>query len=181
MQFIYRINASADLVYVDENWAGFLAENGSGRTVPDAFLGSCLWNHFSDASTINLYQALIARARRLDREVIVPFRCDAPDRRRYMQMHVRSVAAGEIEFCSVLLREEPRTAVALLNSRALRSQEMIRMCSWCKKIHVGDSWREVEEAIGILNLFEVPSLPRITHTICRDCAEEILRKIEAPG
>lgn len=104
----YRIDAQGTLIFLSERWNDFLQNNlPPSKGVPD-YLGSQLWNHLGDSTTILLYQALIARAQKTGKEVIVPFRCDAPARRRFLEMHVRSMENGVTEFRALTLREEPR-------------------------------------------------------------------------
>ena len=43
------------------------------------------------------------------------------------------------------------------------------MCSWCKRVDVEGAWSDVEAAVQRLRLFELTSLPQITHGICEPC------------
>lgn len=53
-----------------------------------------------------------------------------------------------------------------------RTDAMLIMCGWCKKVALPDDrWVEVEEAVKVLQLFDAPRLPRISHGICRECLD----------
>ena len=85
---------------------------------------------------------------------------------------------GKIEFTSYLEREEERDSVLLLEIFAERSEEIITICSWCKRIKAKDeTWLDAEEAIEKMSLFNRPQLPKLSHGICPVCYERIIKKI----
>jgi hypothetical protein len=56
----------------------------------------------------------------------------------------------------------------LLDPNFPRTEELLTMCAWCKKVKaVG--WVEVEEVVRQRQLFDRPRLPKITHGICPAC------------
>ncbi|HLP78351.1 MAG TPA: hypothetical protein VK327_15710 [Candidatus Paceibacterota bacterium] len=176
-ELVYRIDADSTILSFSDGWSDFFRNNVAQGTAIPNYVGTRLWTHVSDPTTVHLYQAIIARVRRTGKELAIPFRCDSPDKRRFMQMHVSDAGAGAIEFRSVILREEPRTPVPLFSLSPRPSAELIHMCSWCKKVSLPD-WVEVEEAVRRLELFHSESIPRITHTICQSCSEILRREIE---
>ena len=87
-----------------------------------------------------------------------------------MEMKLSLLAGNAIQFLSKLLRQEFRQPLDILDAARDRSGEFLKICSWCKKIHIPDrGWGELEEAIGALDLFGNHSMPRMTHTICDSC------------
>ena len=48
------------------------------------------------------------------------------------------------------------------------------MCSWCRRVNLGSEGVEVEEAVERLRLFELESLPQISHGCCEPCSQRIL-------
>jgi len=50
-----------------------------------------------------------------------------------------------------------------------RTDELLKMCSWCNRLHCDQDWLPLEEAINYLGLFGSSHLPRITHGICPTC------------
>lgn len=46
-----------------------------------------------------------------------------------------------------------------------QSSGLIRMCAWCKKVWIGNTWR----TIGDLMQRTFIGSEKVTHTICRDC------------
>ena len=67
----------------------------------------------------------------------------------------------------------------LLDASRDRSGEFLKICSWCKKIHIpGQGWGEIEAAIEPLDLFGHHSMPRMTHTICDSCYNAIKLELD---
>jgi len=164
----YRVDSDDRIVAVGGCWDEFATDNGLPGS-PEALLGRPLREFVADRSTDHFYTLLLKKVRTSGRPVVFPFRCDAPDRRRYMEMTMTGKENGGVEFCSRILREEPRVPVAILQAGGER-EGLLRMCSWCKQVPVDHStWVEVEEALAALRLMEQPRLPAVTHTICPDC------------
>jgi hypothetical protein len=181
---IYRIDATNRLTWVNAAWVGFARANGGEDVMPAKILGQDLLAAFADPTIRSLYDTMIRRAR-AGHPVRFDYRCDAPDRRRTFTMEIRPGPGGEVEFCSTLLREEPRPPVVLLQPGQPRDPErFVRVCSWCQKIALPDGrWVEVEHAIAEQRLLETERQPRQTHGLCEACHRQIaenLTRLERP-
>lgn len=170
----YRVNANDEFVFVGADWTRFAVENGLPPWKANV-IGTSLWNHLTDLTTRHFYRIFMHRVRQTGQSISVPFRCDAPDRRRFMQMTMRRMPDNAIEFCSETIREEPRPIVDLLNPTFPRRTDFILMCSWCKKIKTPE-WVEVEEGVARLDLFSAAKLPWISHGICPDCERHFIQE-----
>ena len=53
--------------------------------------------------------------------------------------------------------------------------EVLRVCSWHKRMAVGDEWREPEVVVSHYHLLEGTPAARITHGICPDCEDKFLK------
>lgn len=178
--FICRVDAADRIAFVNANWTQFAVENGLAQLTAKEVAGVSLWRYVSDSATRHLYGIFMQRVRQTGRSVTVPFRCDAPDRRRFMRMTIRPLAEGGLEFHSELLREEPRSKVSLLDQAIPRGTDMLEMCSWCKKVKAPD-WVEAEEGVARLKLFDTPQLPQVTHGICPDCSQVLRQELKRPA
>lgn len=97
----------------------------------------------------------------------IPFKCDSPECRRFMEMKLFLLPGDSIEFLSKILKLEFRDPVVLLDPLAERSEESLKICSWRKKIFLSKAgWVEIEEAIRVMDLFAGPQFPQLTHRIC---------------
>jgi hypothetical protein len=94
-------------------------------------------------------------------------------------MNLSCGADGEVEFRVRTISEENRPAQELLEPTAARSDKLLRVCAWCKKIHLEDRWMEVEEVTARLRLFEQRLLPLMTHGICEPCRQGMTAKLAA--
>ena len=75
-------------------------------------------------------------------------------------------------------RFEDRPYVDLLDSTIARSDSIVTICGWCKKILMPDGrWAEVEEAINSLRLLDA-GIPRLSHGICPPCSDDLLGSLD---
>jgi hypothetical protein len=176
---IYTIDNENRIINVSGNWLSFALENQAAESChPDRVINEPIWKFIAGNETRYLYELCIAKVRSQQQTMILPFRCDAPDRRRYLELKMTPLAQEQIEFASRIIREEPRENVKLLQIDVSRSDALIKMCSMCKKVKMSESvWIEVEDAIHVLRLFEEDFLPKITHGCCLPCYEIAMDEI----
>lgn len=175
---VYRVNGNDQIVYVSEAWDTFAVANGGEGVRAARVLHRPLWDFITDLSTQEIYRTLMRKAR-AGHLVRFTFRCDAPWRRRFLEMTMLGGPDNAVEFHTRTLLEEERPVPVLLDPDAPRSDELLRSCGWCKKILVGDEWVEVEEAVHRLRLFHRRLVPAITHGICDECYARMNAAAEA--
>jgi len=119
---------------------------------------------------------LLRRVRGELRSVDLPFRCDGPDVRREMDIHIAAQSSGRFVLFSARLRAEDQREQfqPLLAAKTPRSGRKLTMCGWCDRFLVGGEWVEVEEAAARLGLFQLAEMPAIGHGVCPDCTELLL-------
>ncbi len=181
---LYRVDPQDWIVFVSPEWDRFAEANAGERARSANVLHRRLWDFILDPTTRELYRQALQRARK-GHPLRFPFRCDSPTRRRLLEMDIRPTAGGAVDFRTRTLAEEHRPPLALLSPDAARSDELLRVCGWCKKVFVGAAWAEVEEAVARLRLFEQALLPQMTHGICEPCYEKMTGLVSgsprAPG
>lgn len=177
-QFIYRVDAQDRVTHVDAHWPAFAVDDGLPSLTAKMAAGTSLWDHFSETGTREFYRQFMAKVRNTGLPIVVPFRGDAPDCRRFMELGIILLAEQALEFRCFLLREEPRPQVELFNPRLPHKAELLPVCSWCKKVQ-GSGWREAEDALRELKLAESPAMPMLSHTICPDCRKTLERIVAA--
>jgi hypothetical protein len=67
-----------------------------------------------------------------------------------------------------------------------RDERLISICSWCNKIRIPEwaltnkkgEWVEADVAIKILQLFNSPHLPGLTHGICETCNTNLMMETD---
>jgi hypothetical protein len=168
--FIWIIDDADKIVRVNDDWLAFARENTAPQLTASVVLDQHIWRFIQGQETSYLYRQIFSRVRAGKSPIKFPFRCDSPDCRRFMEMHVALLPGDAIQFTAHMLREEWRDPVDLLDASRDRSGEFLKICSWCKKINIpGQGWGEIEAAIGPLDLFGHHTTPRMTHTICDSC------------
>jgi len=177
--FDYRLNHDDVIISVNEAWYEFARENNAFGLIPDAVLNKPLWGFIADMETRHLYRLIYAVVREEQRQVVIPFRCDSPDTRRFMEMHIIGADGGEVQTDCHILRMEAREPVELLEPAAARdAHAFVTICSWCKRIKDdAGQWAEVEDAVRRLGLMERQPLPQLTHGICPLCKKLIFEKV----
>lgn len=172
----YSIDRDDRLAAFSETWSVFANANGGVALDPAWLTGRVIWDFISDSTTVHLYQVMVQRVRREGQPITFQFRCDAPDRRRLLEMAMTPGPAGAVQFIVTPVRDEPRPPVSLLSAARPTGSGLISMCAWCKRVHTGGgTWIEVEAAIDALGLFHARHLPRVSHGICPSCQTAMLR------
>jgi hypothetical protein len=170
----YTVDADDRITAIDGAWDEFAAANGAPGLTRESVIGTRLFDHVMGLEPREIASLLLLRARS-GHAVSVGFRCDAPDRRRFLRLDLVLVAGECVQCTSTLVREEERPAQPLLDPRVPRSGDMLAICSWCRRARAGEQWLEIEEAVEKLGLLNEHQLPAITHTICPRCGQELRR------
>ncbi len=76
------------------------------------------------------------------------------------------IETGTISVVAVLVI----VATVLIQKRARRFEEFVRVCGWCRKVWVNDHWVPFEKYMEIRH--QLTS----SHGICDDCLKEVLKK-----
>lgn len=172
----YSVDAEDIIQSVCPEWLAFAESNGSAHLNREAVVGESLWSFITGKETRHLYQLVFARLRESQGVAVLPFRCDSPTLRRFMELELRAMDDSGIELEGRLMRTEERPPPSGLHS----TRKMVTICSWCKLIQEPDgSWCEIEEALQSLDLFRGESELLLTHGACPACHEELLRRLES--
>lgn len=176
----YTIDGNGRIAAVNEAWDQFALDNDGVHLQSGVILGQRLFSFIADPTTRHLYLTMLERVRTLRKPLVVHFRCDAPAQRREMRLELRSIDDREdVEFVVTTLRDDARVPVSLIDAHAMRDTRLLRMCGWCKRVHLPNQlWVEVEEAIGPLEIFADATVPRLSHGICERCEAEVLAALD---
>lgn len=176
---ILQVDARDRIIEVNDAWLEFALANDAPGLCRERVIGASLWDFITDLDVGHLYRLLFQRVRQTGVAIRFPFRCDAPAERRQMGMSIRPLPGNGIELCTSVTRLERRPAVNLLAAHAVRSDRSLALCSWCKKVQLGERhWVEVEEAVVKLGLVEASIMPRLDHVTCPACYGEIMQELE---
>jgi hypothetical protein len=176
----YGVDRNDILVRLSDNWQSFSDENGGGEgCYPQNIIGSSLWRHVCEWQTRNLYEIILQRVREHNHRATFSFRCDSPEKRRFLTLAVIPEEEASIAFESTIINTELREPVALLNGGIKRSEEFLRICSMCKRIAISATeWVEVEIAVQQLGLFQKLIMPQLTHGVCQSCFDAAMAELD---
>jgi hypothetical protein len=168
--YAYSIDADDAVASVSDAWLEFARNNRAPELTRDYVVGQTLWRFIAGRETRRLYEELFARVRVFHKPIEIPFRCDSPDRFRFMRLILGSASQDSIKCEGILIREQERPFFSILDRAFPRTKASLPMCSLCKRILVfGARWVEPQDAIRELDLFDSASPPEIEYLICDDC------------
>jgi len=170
----YAIDGEDRLVRVDEGFYRFAEENGWDGA--GDCLGRSLWDFVAGEQVKKVQRLLVRRVRDGARDVELPFRCEAPELIREMDIRIDATGSRRaVLFTATLTYEEEREEPQpLLNRDIPRGGDFLTMCAWCDRFLVSGEWVEVEEAARRLQLFRRPQMPALDHSICPHCSRQML-------
>ena len=171
----YAIDDQDRLIKVDDGYYRFAEENGWEEA--GGSLGRTLWDFVAGEDVKKLQRMLLRRVRDEGLDIVLPFRCEAPDFRREMDIRIVARRSGRVVLFSARLlsereREKPQP---IFDPAAPRDEaDFLTMCAWCDRFLVDGEWVEVEEAARRLELFRRERLPLLDHGICPECGGTLL-------
>lgn len=174
----YYIDKNDNIVYLSNEWQLFAEQNRAAYLTEDTICYKSLFEFINDARCQYIYQVLINKVRKKQRKITFPFRCDSPCKKRYMQMEMIPLEGDSIAFKSCIIREELRQPVLIIDVNRSNSVDILKICSWCKKIQINNFWIEIEEAIEKYALFQTRLLPRLSHGVCSQCYDNTLKQVQ---
>ena len=174
----YHIDENDQITYVNEDWIDFSRENDAEHLSLHEVLGQSLWTNIDNRDTATIYQVILNNVRKKNIEFAIPFRADSPDKKRFMELRISPLENHGVGFNSILLDEEPRSYVTLLDSNIKRKSSFIIICSWCKMVNASrEHWIDIEAAVKFLNLFNSEPYPKLSHRICPGCQSRLRTEI----
>ena len=169
---IYRIDENDTIVWVNDEYEKFSAENDAEDLNAESTVGRELWDFITDKETLHLYKIMVNKVREVQQDISFSLRCDGPQCKRELVMQIRPVQGKQVEFYSELKSQKDREPQNLLSMNAQRSDDILVMCGWCNKVKLPDGeWVEVEDAADELQLFNESKLPSLSHGMCESCQE----------
>ena len=173
----YLIDADDRIVFVSGDWDLFAEENEASEVKTAKIVNRSLWQFVTEKTTRAVYTEVL-KSVRAGRKAEFTMRCDGPSVRRLLEISLKPLPAGEVEFTTRVLATKERAPQPLLSRSAPRSDRKVNMCAWCDRVQVGpDEWREVEDAAEPLQLGTAAAMPRLSHAVCPHCIAKMAHVI----
>jgi hypothetical protein len=191
------LEAFDDIVYVTDldgivvflkagPWRDFAAENGGDEIASASrVLGRPLESFLSGDSVCEQFRTLFEQVRSGARtRISYPFRCDAPDRVRFMRLTMSAIPGADgspaaVLFHSALLDEKHRATQQIIDGQAHATAMQLpiqSICAYCKRLELpshSGRWLEAEQYTASGGETDV----RLSHGVCPDCAATVLARL----
>lgn len=169
----YRLDARDRIVEVGGDWDRFAIDNGAEELVSGVILGMPLRTFIAGDVTRMFVEALLARVRLTGRPAIIPYRCDSPGVKRFMEMSLESIGAeliSEHRFLSEQVMFSPLSCVA---AREPGARDVLKRCSMCSRLtdRSGQSCEPDD--------YPNPSgrTVRVIYHVCPDCQRRVQTRL----
>jgi len=170
----YEIDSDDLLVAVGGDWNAFARENDAEELTGTKVIGRNIFDFISNPDTRALYQTIFSRIRNRTGSLQFPFRCDAPDKRRLIDMSIFGGTDAHLHFVTTVLKTDIRPPVNLPETDSPHPDEIIAICSWCKRVRLSpELWVEIEDAVPVLRPFDRNRSIGVSHSICDDCSQRL--------
>ena len=175
LEISYRLSPDDCVLEVDPGWSGFAQSNSAPGLDPNSVIGRPVWDFISGVEVRAIYQRLFDEVRSTQKALSVAFRCDSPGEIRNMSLTIEPLPLGQLGIVSSLVERLRREPVELLEAGTARSDEMVSLCSWCKRVESADGeWLEIEQSTWPRS---AALLPRVSHGICPNCEGTIASEL----
>ena len=168
----YSIDRDDVMRAVGTVWLDFAQRNAAPELTRERVVGRPIWDFVAGGKTREIYRLLFRRVRAANTRMSLPFRCDSPDRLRFMQLELCPGDDSSIDFTAVLERELPRRHVRLLDRLSGRAGYKFSICSFCRRVFAFGAWLEPEEAVARLGWLETECPPELEEYVCDDCERQ---------
>lgn len=178
-RYSYTIDGNDRVISVCENWNSFGCIHGAGEgSLGSSMLNQSIWSLIACDDTVHLYQILVERVRELKMSAHIPIRCDSSGVRNILNLEVSSGAGRNVTFKTQGTGTTQEDSLPLPVSKRVRGDKLLRLCSYCRKIDLGNGqWEEVEVVLARMNLSD-QVLPGLTHGVCNSCYKELMAQVE---
>jgi len=170
----YEVDASDTLIRVNEAWTSFAVANNASNLLTDGVIGRSLWDFLPHGTTRLVYDILLRQVRDGGQSRFA-YRCDSPDRRRFMEMTITAGTNGHVIFESATVRVECH---AEYHQATLERPNLDRACGWCKRAHYEEGWREIGATVAKTDDTTTALVPMITSDgMCADCYNRVMHSV----
>lgn len=173
----YVLDRSNVITDVGGAWDDFATQNEGGSVLRHLVLGTRLLNHVTGDTSRSYVEAVLDATRVLGRQRALPYRCDAPRFKRYMEMQIEPLAADGLRVSHRVLRVEPlaRSVRFAALSNTMQERLLVR-CTMCNRIRDFNTWHEPDEALD-RQLVQGSEPNPVVYGVCPGCREKLSRDV----
>ncbi len=169
-QLSYVIDKHNVIVEVGGWWDEFALENGAPELISEKVVGRPLSAFITGDATQLLVNSLLELVRNGCSPVRIPYRCDAPGVRRYMEMTLERLAGRAVELRHSVSNTAPMRNKLHFVSGGARS--FVKRCSSCNRLNAGGGWSEADAAVEA-ELVPPTGIIDVAYGVCPDCMSRL--------
>lgn len=156
------------------SWRDYADSDDEKLPAEVALVGTKLESHVAGANTNEFLATLLNAVMEQGQDCELPYRCDAPDKKRFMLMQISRLADKRLKLSHQLLSETSLPSTILFRLGSALEAEVCR-CSFCCRIRHHRIWREPEEAL-CRKLLRSDVENSVEYMVCADCRTLGLRQ-----
>jgi len=172
-RWFYTLDGDNRIIEIGPGWDEFALANDCPAAMVERVLNRPLAEFVAGREVLQLLHELIELARSRGGVRPIGFRCDAPGLQRMMEWRAERGADDEVLVHTRLLGTMPRRRNPILDVALPHADELLSVCSWCKRARLEDDWVDTDEAAARLGVFLRDRPPAITHGICPACTQAL--------
>lgn len=166
---IYWLDPSDAIRETNAFWDQFADENEGLELSSTQVLGKPIWKFIVGDTTRMWLDTLLSYARFHQKAVMRQYRCDSPETKRFMEMHILPEKNKNLCLEHRIVRTEtmdpPVSYTASIKAIYFR-------CSICNKVQVKGHWYEGNEAVK-KGLLPDSGAPRVAYRVCESCQNQV--------
>lgn len=165
----YRLDAKNRIVEVGGDWDRFALENGADDLSSNLVIGLPLHSFISGDVTRMFINTMLSRVRMTGQPAVVPYRCDSPGIKRFMEMSLAAIGQDVISEHRIL-NECPMPRHTDFRAAAGNNTfRMIKRCSMCNCIAMPGG-KPMESDIAD---FSGDEPVKVIYFICAECKAQV--------
>jgi hypothetical protein len=169
MIITYTINADDVIVETGAGWDYFADANGAPELLHHDVIGRPLFSYFVDEQPILFWKKLLSQVRQRQQDLTLTFRCDSPEAKRLLSMHIRLGNDNHLHITTCPLKTVPLNVAARPIYARTQVETPITRCSQCNRVHWKDVWCEVFDAVQAGMVIDELGRFSVVYAICDDC------------
>jgi hypothetical protein len=134
----YRLDARDRIIEVSGEWDRFACDNGAEELAMDSVIGVPLRSFISGDVTRMFIDTMHARVRMSGRPMIIPYRCDSPGVKRFMEMSLAAIGTDLVSEHRLLSEHVMPRALVFRSASDGRPQAWTKRCSMCNRLAMPD-------------------------------------------
>ena len=166
---VYLLDKLNSIISVDGSWDEFAAENEGRRVRASDVCGRSIWEFVTGDATRMWLETVFNIVRFRESAIERPYRCDSPELKRYMRMHVIPEKGGILRLEHHVVGTEERATPIYFNFCSDQAGKSLRVrCSMCGRLKSGETWVEPQAHFG-----DKPLHVMVAYSVCGDCLNSV--------